>query len=107
MISEEAVETAVHWLASHAEEAAEAKAQRVYAQEMRKSLKAILMNESDAKTASEREAEAYAHPRYQEHLTKLKAAVFEDEKIGALREAAKMRIEAWRSQQANYRSITL
>jgi len=43
---------------------AEAKAQRVYLEEFRKSKKALLMGQSDAKTAVEREQYAYSNPEY-------------------------------------------
>ena len=107
MITDDEIDTAVHWLASHAEEAARARAERVYCEEYRKSLKAILASQSNEKAEAAKERSAYAHPKYLEHLEALKKAVLEDEKNRALRGAAEMKIEAWRSQEANKRSIKL
>ena len=57
------------------QEYAQAKANRVYLEEYRKSLKAILMKKSGESTVSAQEREAYSHPDYLAHLDGLKAAV--------------------------------
>ena len=79
----------------------------MYCEEYRKSLKAIIASESNEKSEVAKERYAYAHERYLEHLDKLKLAVIEDEKNRAMRVAAEMKIEAWRSQQANMRAMKI
>ncbi len=102
-ITDEDVETAFDWLRENAAAAAKARAERVYVQEFRKSLKAQLMQEHHNLPVSAQEREAYADPRYIEFLQALKEAVFQDEKIGFLREAALAKVDAWRSASANER----
>jgi len=107
MIPDEDIEAAVDWLRDSAGACATAKADRIYCGEYRKSLKAIIASECNEKSESARERFAYASERYQEHLKALRAAVLEDEKNCALRVAAEMKIEAWRTMSSNIRSIKL
>lgn len=107
MIDEGDIEKAVHWLLSSADEAAEAKGERIYCEEYRKSLKAIIASECNETSEAAKERHAYAHPRYQEHLERLKQAVIRDETMRARRAAAEMKIEAWRTQSSNMRSVKL
>jgi hypothetical protein len=103
-ITDEDVEAAFDWLRENAAAAAKAKAERVYLEEYRKSLKSIIMRECNVNIpVSAQERNAYADPRYIEHLKALKEAVFQDEKIRFLREAALAKIDAWRSASANER----
>lgn len=107
VVSDEEVDEAVHFLAGSAERAAASKAELVYCEEYRKSLKAMLMAEHSSKPIGAQEREAYRDQRYLDHLEKLKKAVYENELIKAQRAAAEQKIEAWRTEQANYRSIKL
>ena len=78
MNSFESIERSLHFINKQAEEYARAKAERVYLEEYRKTLKAKLMNEAELegrKTGQEREAYAYADQRYVDLLLGLKAAV--------------------------------
>lgn len=84
---------------------AEAKANRVYLDEFRKSLKAILMKASKEKTSAAQETEAYSHPDYQAHLKALQTAVEEEEKLRWRLVAASTAIEIWRSQESSNRMI--
>ena len=84
---------------------AQAKADRVYLEEYRKTLKAILMRESTAKNAVDREAEAYASQRYIDHLEALKTAVEAEETHRWTLVAAQARVDVWRSQNAANRNI--
>lgn len=105
MIEEKEVERAVWWLAQNAPAIAQARAEMVYADEYKKSLRAILMAESNETAANAREQFAYAHPKYLAHLEEIKRTVLNYEKMRAMREAAQMKIEAWRSMNATYRAI--
>ena len=82
---------------------AQAKANRVYLEEYKKSKKAILMKSSGAKTSAAQEVEAYAHPEYLELLIALKEAVIEEESLRWLLIAAQAKVECWRSLSANAR----
>lgn len=98
MITEEEVEKAVHWLTANAVKAAQAKANRIYLQEYRKTLKAKLMKESSDLPLAAQEREAYADARYVEHLEALKTAVMDDEKFSWLMVAAETKVSAWQTQ---------
>lgn len=104
MITDEAIEKTLDWLRNDAMAAATARANRVYMEEYRKSLKAIIMGESGAKTIAAKEAEAYADPRYLEHLQVMKEAIKVDEVYRWRMTAAEAQIEAWRTMQANNRT---
>lgn len=106
-VRDEDVEEALDWLRDNSQEAAAAKAYRVYCEEFRKSQKSILMKESASKNVSAQERDAYAHPKYLEHLRELQKAVYQDELMRAKRARCELVIEAWRTQEANYRAIKL
>lgn len=95
---------AVDYILANAGKFAQAKAQRVYLEEFRKSKKAILMGQSTAKSAVEREQYAYSHEDYLALLGGLKAAVEVEEKLRWDMVAAQARIEIWRTQSANNRT---
>ena len=61
------------------------------------------MAEANDQPVNAREQHAYAHPKYLEHLKALRSIVAADEENTALRKAAAMRIEVWRSWSANVR----
>ncbi|MEQ1692689.1 MAG: hypothetical protein ABMA00_15470 [Gemmatimonas sp.] len=84
---------------------ANAKAQRVYLEEYRKSLKAILMRSSKEKTSVAQEAEAYADPSYIAHLEALKIAVHGEEALRWRLVTAQVAIDVWRSQESSNRMI--
>lgn len=82
---------------------AKAKADRVYMEEYRKSLKAILMKQSMENAVNAQEREAYSHPDYIKLLEGLKEAVAIEEQLRWEMVAAQARIEVWRSQEASNR----
>lgn len=84
---------------------AQAKANRVYLDEYRKSLKAILMKASAEKTSAAQETEAYSHPDYVTHLKALQAAVEEEEKLRWRLVAAQAEIEIFRTMEASARTF--
>ena len=96
---------AVDFMRATAPKHAAAKAQRMYLQEFRKSKKALLMGVSPGKTSAEREQYAYAHPEYIELLDGIRVAVEAEEKYRWQMEAASLRVEIWRSQEASNRNI--
>jgi hypothetical protein len=84
---------------------AQAKANRVYLEEYRKSLKAILMKRSSETSVAAQEREAYSHPEYLAHLEAIKAAVEDEEKARWGIVAAEARVDVWRSQEASNRRV--
>ena len=106
-ISEEDVEKAVDWLRDNADSCAKARATRIYLEEYRKSLKALLMSKYPDMSVSAQERDAYAHQDYQSHLKLMQQAIYEDERMKFFRASAEVKIEAWRTQQANIRAIKL
>ena len=69
------------------------------------SLKAIQMAKSGESSLGAQEREAYRSPEYQELCKAIGAATEEVEKLRWELEAAKMRWETWRTQQATNRQV--
>ena len=84
---------------------AKAKAERIYLEEYRKSLKAILMKRSMETAVNAQEREAYSDKEYLALLDGLKVAVEheEEERWGLV--AAQARIDVWRTTEANNRNM--
>ena len=84
----------------------QAKAKRVYLEEYKKSLLALLMKDADRKgvtSVSGQEREAYSRQEYLDHLNYLMTAV-ESEEIKRFEiKRLEMEIEVWRTEQANER----
>lgn len=95
---------AVDFIIANSSKFAVAKAQRVYLDEFRKSKKAILMGQSQAKAAVEREQYAYAHEDYLALLGGIKAAVEVEEDLKWKLTAAQLRVEIWRTKEASNRN---
>lgn len=105
MIPEEDIEKALDYLRDSAETAAQATALKVYLTEYRKTKKAELMALSNEEAVNAQERFAYSHAEYKEFLKGLREANYQAEKHKFLREAAVAKIEAWRTQEANYRGM--
>jgi hypothetical protein len=103
------INSAVDYLYTHGAKYAEAKAQRVYLEEFRKSQKAMLMKaamvDGRAKTAVAAEIEAYADPAYLEILKGIQAATEAEEAYRWGLVSAQARIDVWRSQEASNRAF--
>ena len=84
---------------------AQARAERVYLEEYRKSLKALLMQSSQQSSAVLQEREAYADKSYQEHLQALRIAVEREESLRWKMVTAQTAVEVWRSQEASNRNM--
>ena len=107
MITDEEVEKAIDYLRDSAPQAAQSRANRLYLDEFRKSLKALIMKEHQHLPVGAQEREAYADERYQKHLQAMQSAIELDEKNRFMRVAAEAKIEAWRSFSANHRAIKI
>lgn len=95
---------AIDYILTNGKKFAQAKAERTYIEEYRKSLKAILMKRSTESAITAQERDAYAHPEYQDLLKGLREAVEIEEKIKWDLIAAQAVVEIWRTQQANNRA---
>lgn len=95
---------AIRYIQENAQAYADAKAARVYIEQFLKTVKAQLMSESDEKTLGAQETFAYAHGRYIDQLQGLKAAVANEEYLKYMLEAAKLKIEIWKTEQYNLRT---
>lgn len=106
-INDQDVDDAVDFLTTSADRHAKDKANRIYLDEFRKSLKALIMKEHSDKPISAQEREAYASPRYQSHLKALEIAIEVDEKNRFLRQGAEAKISAWQTKNANMRALKI
>lgn len=97
-------ELAIEFIFSHGRRYAQARAKRIYLEEYRKSLKAMLMKRSMEHAANAQEREAYSHPDYLQLLEGLRAAVEAEEEIRWGLVAAQARIDVWRSKEASNRA---
>lgn len=104
MITDDDIEKALDYLRDNGRKAAKAKAERIYMIEYRKVVKSQIMRENDDKSIGAQEAIAYSDPRYIEHLKVMRDAIESDEYFDWMRVSAEAKIEAWRTQQANYRA---
>jgi hypothetical protein len=99
---------AIDYIIAKSGEYAQARAERIYMEELRKTIKAELCKTAlhhgfEAVNAQEREA--YSDPNYRKHLMAIKQAVEAEEKLRWMLIAAQARIDVWRSQEASNRAI--
>jgi ABC-type transport system involved in cytochrome c biogenesis ATPase subunit len=97
MITTQEIEKALHFLIDSAKEAAQSRANRIYLEEFRKSLKAQIMSQHQDLPVNAQEREAYKNVEYIAHLQTMKDAIQEDEKMRFLIEAAKVKISVWQT----------
>jgi len=97
-------ELAIEYIFKNGKRYAKAKADRIYCEEYRKSLKAIIMKRSIETAVNAQEREAYSDPEYVQLLQGLREAVEIEEEIRWGLVAAQARIEVWRSLEATSRA---
>jgi hypothetical protein len=98
---------AIDYIIHNASRYAQAKANRIFIEEFRKSKKALLMKDALARgyeAVNAQEREAYSDSEYLEVLKGIKDATAEEEELRWKLEAAKMRVDVWRTEQATARS---
>lgn len=98
---------ALDFIRDNAAAYAQAKADRVYLEEYRKTKKALCMKNAEVEgitTAAAQEREAYADPEYIEILEGLREAVKQEETLRWMIVAAQAKIEVWRTIEANRRA---
>jgi hypothetical protein len=97
---------AIEYIIENSCKFAEAKAQRIYLEEFRKTKKALLMKEAlelGFESAVAQEREAYASVDYQLLLKGLQVAIEKEETLKWMLTAAQMKADIWRSEQASER----
>lgn len=94
---------ATQYLIDSAAEIAAAKADLVRCENMLRVTKSLAMRHSNEKSAAAQEREAYASQQYQDAVGELAEIAGTYEKLRALREAAKVGIDYWRTLNANQR----
>ncbi len=107
LISDADVEKALDWLRDNADAIGEAKSEAVRTEHMLRHVKALAMAQHAGLPVSAQEREAYASHQYLEALEEAANAAGEYEKMKSLREAAAMKIEAWRTASSNLRAMKL
>jgi len=103
MISDDEIHDALEYLRTNAPKAAQAKANRIYLEEYRKTIKANGMQKHLDKPVTAQEREAYQTKEYTDHLLIMQEAIRVDELNRWGMVAATAKIEAWRSFNANHR----
>jgi hypothetical protein len=96
---------AVEYIFDNAPEYAKAKGRLAELEVFKSSLKAILMKNSYETAIGAQEREAYADPKYQELAKAIGETTEQAELLKYRLESAKLRIEVWRTQEANNRNI--
>lgn len=101
------LQRALDFLRDSAKELGDAKARAVKAGHMLKHVEAIEFKLSDATSNDRRQADARTSDAYVDAINEDAFAAGELMKLQALREAAAMKIESWRSEQANFRAMKI
>lgn len=104
MINDDQAEDALEYLRTNARKAAQAKAEREYMTEYRKTVKANVMQRHLEMPLAAQEREAYNSDEYKQHLEALKEAIAADEYHRWGMVAATATLDAWRTQAANRRN---
>ena len=107
IVSDFELEKALDFLRDSAAALGAARAEMIRCSHMVKVVKALEMKRHNDKPATKAEVEALASDEYLDALTNDAIAAGEFEKLRALREAASMRIESWRSEQASIRAMRI
>ena len=107
IVSNAELQKALDFLRDNANEIGLAKARAVKAGHMIKHIEALEFKASDATSNDKRQADARTSDAYVDAINEDAFATGELAKLYALREAAALKIEAWRSEQATWRSMKL
>lgn len=98
-------EKALNYVIKNAPKYAEAKGNRRYLEEYRKTKRAELYNQSPPGTVAEKESYAYSHPDYIQVLEGLKEAIALEEELNWRMKAALTKVDVWRSLEASHRFV--
>ncbi len=104
IVTDQMVQDAFDWLKDHADSAAAAKAEKIRAEYRVKVARGRVFGESEG-TVAERQAQADCDPQTQCAYDDEAEAAEKDEWHRGPRAKCEAIIEAWRTEQANYRSM--
>jgi hypothetical protein len=107
IVTEEDLEKALDFLRDSAIDIGSAKARTVRAGHMLRHIEALEFKMSAEKSAEARKADARCSLRYVNAIEEDAVAAGEYQKLIALREAASLKIESWRSEQATWRAMRI
>lgn len=107
IVEDAELERALDFLRDNAAAIGEAKARVVKAGHMIKHTEALLFLMSEQKTVDAKKAEVRTSSKWIAATDEEAEAAGEYEKMRALREAAALKIETWRSEQATIRSMRI
>jgi len=107
IVTDEDVSRALDFLRDSAVALGQARERLSLAVNMMKHVEALEFKRSSASSAEARKADARTSKRFTEAATEEATAAGSYEMMRALRAAAAAKIEAWRSEQANYRSMKI
>ena len=105
IVTEEEVGKALDWLRDSAFDIGQAKARAVKAERMVSHTEALMFLAAEGSSAEARKAGARASSEYLDAINEEAFAAGELAKLYSLREAASMKIEAWRTQESNFRAM--
>lgn len=104
MTDQDLARNATQFLVDSAARIAGARGELTEAENMLRVTKSVAMKASGESAVSAQEREAYASDQYLAAVQRVTGATIAFEELRAKREAAKMRIEYWRSLNANQRA---
>ena len=107
IVSDHEVGKALDWLRDSAKEIGDAKARAVKAGHMLKHVESLMYKASDASSDGKRQADARTSAEYVQAALEDAEASGELAKLYSLREAAAAKIEAWRTEQSNFRAMKI
>lgn len=107
IVDDNEVDKALDWLRDSAAEIGAAKRRAVLAGHMVSHVEALMSKTSNATSAEARKADARASQKWLDAVQEDAEAAGDMAKLYSLREAASAKIEAWRSEQANLRSMRI
>jgi hypothetical protein len=97
-------EKAIRYIQENAEKYAKAKGDVAYTDNYLKVVKSQQMNKSESSSLGQREADAYASNEYVQAINANKEAIEQESHLRWMLEAAKARIEVWKTMEYSKRS---
>lgn len=105
-ITDDDIEKALSWLRDNAHAIGQAKMQAILTERMVGHIEALQMKMAGGAVAAQKR-DARATPEYRQAIYDEAVAAGEFEKLRSLRDAAAAKIEAWRTEQSNFRAMKI
>ncbi len=107
IVPDNELQMALDFLRDNAKALGEAKARAVKADHMVRHVEALMAKASPATSNDAKRFDARTTDEYLDAINEDAFAAGELAKLQALRQAAELKIESWRSEQANYRAMKI